>query len=146
MHNDIKQFCLSSPLGSDGIYRHTTLAFYVSTLSPVGPEIEVALGLSRLHYDSCLYFPLHMYSVLQTALLDVRMQPTGINWMCVCHVLLQGLVRCFVRQQSQLFFVKLLLLCNISRQKINPCAERKLSFSVFRLFVFTSVNGILSNK
>lgn len=74
-----KNLSLSSLLGSQGIHGHQTLAFYVSTHSSVGPEIEVALGLSSLHYDSCLYFPLHMYGILQRALLDVRMQPAGIN-------------------------------------------------------------------
>lgn len=59
------------------IYRQGTLAFYVFNLSSVGPEIEVAPGLSRVLYYCSLYFPLH--SVLQTALSDVRMQPLGIH-------------------------------------------------------------------
>lgn len=80
----------SSALVSGGIHGHQTLAFYVSTRSSVGPEIEVALGLSSLRYDSCLYFPLHMYGILQRALLDVRMQPAGIHWMRVCRVFPRG--------------------------------------------------------
>ena len=70
------------------IYRQGTLAFYVFNLSSVGPEIEVAPGLSRVLYYCSLYFPLH--SVLQTALSDVRMQPPGIHWAHVCLVFLQG--------------------------------------------------------
>lgn len=87
------------PMGL-GKCRHTTLAFYVSNLSSVGPEIEAAPGLSSLLYYCLLYFPLH--SVLQTALSDVRMQPPGINWACVCLMFLQGQWDVFVWQQSQL--------------------------------------------
>lgn len=59
----------------------------------VHPEIEVAPGLSRRPYYSCLYFPLHMKSVLQTALLDVQMQPNR-HHLCVCTAMATKLFLC----------------------------------------------------